>query len=94
MKTLLFFTLMMLYLYGCTTRNQKVEQINSEALNADTSSILTSENVNLISPSEKKISLNDIEVGMRDEKVKAILGKPTKIDVLISELGARVEDWW
>jgi len=31
---------------------------------------------------------------MRDEKVRAIVGKPSRAEVLSDELGARMEDWW
>ena len=87
MKNLLAIFGALTFLFACSTENQKSEMT---AAASDTSAVIASGNV----APERKPTLYDLQIGMRDEKVRALLGKPSKVDVISSELGASMEDWW
>ncbi len=85
MKTLYIFTATLFCLSSCMTEGQNETQqapVNSEATLADET------------PKEKKRTLSDIQIGMKDERVSVLLGKPDKVDIINPELGTRIEDWW
>jgi hypothetical protein len=93
MKNLCIAMIAIAFLGGCTMNNdKKSEQVAVTASNTEVSQATASESVQ--PEAEKKNTVADIAIGMPDEKVRALLGKPSKVDVLNTELGARMEDWW
>lgn len=82
-------------LWGCTSTPEGHDTTLKETADS-TSATAARDNTSAGAAvsAEQKASFAQLQVGMKDEKVRALLGKPSKVETINPEVGARVEDWW
>src|SRR5690349_4538329 len=84
------------FVWGCSNEGQKTEDTSMLQETDSTRVAARGDSTALAEASvaESKTSFAQVQVGMKDEKVRALIGKPSEVEVINPEVGARVEDWW
>src|SRR5687767_11996602 len=92
MKTTAFILIVAIAgLWGCSTEEKREVSTAATAEGPDSTAATAARDNTAVA---EKTDISKVQVGMKDEKVRAILGGPSKIEVINPEVGARVEDWW